>query len=482
MEGDKMAITSIMRENLGTTKALGTITLHPKENARSVLRKGTMFIRRNLAKREKPVSEQEIRDILEYLFEVDGSSMEFQTGMEEKEESDFANREDFKEYENTYKQYRFMGQDFDAKSPYVRKDVTWTQIYSNHRHTEKPELVTIFVGKPNQFKSARNGAIFSYRSIDGLTFQINLDRLVSLGVLVKMYKETGVIGGGDPLIDSFIRMFVHDTLPQSKATIRKNWGYRTQRGDYSTEEYNEKFDLAMRKIENGFKRAYRMELNIKSMEDYEKGLGKSVATAFETKKNIPENIINAMKQSEFLKKGFKFVELDEDTDLEKYKLVEKYYLDIYDRLPDLPLQALRFRKLGKHRIGGNPVSGLYSPHHRSIAVDLRQFDSFIHEYAHAIDYLHEIGENQSMQYEFTDILNKYEGLLPKDIDNKSYYLTPTEVFARGYEVAFRAKYPTLETGLMKTLEGLQKSKAHQPFYKNEELYKETLEYMAEYIN
>lgn len=476
-----MAITSIIREELGTTKALGKITLKPKEYARSVLRKGTMFIRRNLKKREKPVSEQEIRDILEYLFEVDGGSLEFKNGMEEKEESDFSTKEEWEEYEEAKSGYNFMGSDFDDKTSYERKGVTWTQIYSHHRPTKEPELVTIFIGKPNQFKTTRNGAIFSYRSLRGLTFQINLDRLVSLGVLVKMYKETGVIGK-DENIDKFIRMFVHDTLPRSKATMKKNWGYRVSRTDFDLEDYKKYNKEANDAIEDGFKRAYRMELNIKSMEDYEKGLGKSVATAFETKKNIPENIINAMKRSEFLKKGFKFVELDEDTDLEKYKLVEKYYLDIYGRLPDLPLQALRFRKLGKHRIGGNPVSGLYSPHHRSIAVDLRQFDSFIHEYAHAIDYLYEVGENQSMQFGFTEILNKYEALLPKDVENKTYYLTPTEVFARGYEVAFRAKYPTLSTGLMKPVEGLKKSKAHQPFYKDEKLYKETLEYMAEYIN
>lgn len=476
-----MAITSIMRENLGTTKALGTVTLKPTDDAREVLRKGTMFIRRNLKKRETPVSEKEIRDILEYLFEVDGSSLEFKNGMEEKEESDFNTEEEWVEYHEAKTGYKFMGSDFDDKNSFGSKDVTWTQIYSHHRPTKEPELVTIFIGKPNQFKSTRNGAIFSYRSLRGLTFQINLDRIVSLGVLVKMYKETGVIGK-DENIDKFIRMFIHDTLPQSKANMRKNWGYRVSRTDFELEDFRKYYTEANDAIENGFKRAYRMELNIKSMEDYEKGLGKSVATAFETKKNIPEKIVNAMKQSEFLKKGFKFVELDEDTDLEKYKLVEKYYLDIYDRLPDLPLQALRFRKLGKHSIGGSRVSGLYSPHHRSIAVDLRQFDSFIHEYAHAIDYLHEVGENQSMQFGFTEILNKYEALLPKGVENKSYYLTPTEVFARGYEVAFRAKYPTLQTGLMKTLEGLQKSKAHQPFYKNEELYKETLEYMAEYIN
>ena len=474
-----MAITSIMRDKLGTTKSLGTITLHPNESASEVLRKGTMFIRRNLNKREHPVTEQEIKDILGYLFDINGNTLQFQQGVEER--TAFKDDEDKKAYESLKKQYGYMSWETDSKSGYKAEDMQWTQFKSSHSRN-KEQTVTVFIGKPNQIKSAKNGAIYSYKSIDGLTMQINVDRLVSIGVLVKMYKDVGVIGE-DPILDKFIRRMVHDTLPQSKTQASKNWGYKPSPDDLglTREEFSENFQKAIERVKDGFKRAYRMEVNIKSMEEYEKGLRGSVATAFETKKNIPDNILNAMKQSTFLNKGFKFVELDEDTDLEKYQQVANYYIDIEHVLPKLPLQALRFRKLGKHRIGGNRVSGLYSPSHRSIAVDLRMFDSFIHEYGHAIDYMYENGEIQSMQYGFTDILNKYEDLLPGDVSNKSYYLTPTEVFARGFEVAFRSKYPNLDTGLVPPVEKLRAYKPYQPFYQNKELYDAVIEYMGEYL-
>lgn len=481
-----MPITSIMRENIGTSKSLGTITLEGNEGGRAIFRKGASFIQRNLKKRDKPVTQGEIRETLGYLFDIDGSKLEFNSGLDGEEDavrayvSSLVNKDDSKD-DDLAKQYRFMSSDIDAKSGYKAEDVKWTQFYSDHRGEDEPTLVTVFIGKPKQFKSNRNGAILSYRSIKGLTFQINLDRLMAIGILIKMFKDTGVIGE-DPNIDKFIRQIAHDTLPQSKALVKKSWGYSIGSiREYGRDEYFRDSGIASKKIAEGFKRAYRMELNIKSMEDYEKNLGKTVATAFETKKNIPPKILQAMQKSKFLKKGFKFVELDEDTDLEKYKIVENYYLDIHDRLPDLQIQALRFRKLGKHSVGGNPVSGLYSPSHRSIAVDLRQFDSFIHEYAHAIDYMTEKGEIQSMQYGFTDILNKYEQLLPKDVGERGYYLTPTEVFARGFEVAFREKYPTLDTGLMKTPEKLRRSKAHYPFYADKELFEEVVEYMKDYI-
>lgn len=474
-----MAITSIMREKIGTEKPLGKITLNESERAEGLLRKATMFIRRNLKKRKQGVTQEEINNIITYLFGEEASNLTYIQGIEEEKiPADFYDTDE--QLEDLKKEYKFSNYNTEGKSGYHATDMTWTQVTTFFREQKEPERLSIFIGKPDQFKNNKNGAIYSYREVDGLTFQINLDRLISIGVLVAMYQDIGVIGQSEDK-DKMIRTMIHNTLPQSKTQIRKNWGYQASYPDMTREDYRELYQEVNKDLVEGFKRSYRMELNIKSMEDYAKGLGKSVATAFETKKNIPPHIVNAMQQSKFLGKGFKFVELDEDTDLDKYHIVEGYYLDIQEKLPKVPVQALRFRKLGKHRIGGSPVSGLYSPYYKSIAVDLRQFDSFIHEYAHAIDYLYEEDEVQSMKYGFTEILNLYEKYLPKDVENKSYYLTPTEVFARGYEVAFREKYPQLDTGLMKTAEKLSQSKAHQPFYKNKELYEDTIEYMQEYI-
>lgn len=476
-----MAITSIMREKLGTDKSLGKITLNEKDGVQDVLRKAVMFMRRNLAKREKEVSEKEIRDVLGYLFNVDGSSLTFQKGFEDKDISKMTSKEEKEAYRMQQRQVSALVHDYNGDSGYRSVDITWTKLVSpDHRGGEQE--IAVYIGQPNQFKNEKNGAIYSYRNIDGLSMQINLDRLVSIGALVQVYKEIGVIGQ-DPVVDAFIRSYFHNTLPQSKSQLRKNFGYRVSYKDFDMprEEYLEKIADANKVLLEGFKRAYRMELNIKSMEDYVKEMGRTVATAFETKKNIPDKILLAMQNSKFLNNKFKFVELDEDTDLEKYKQVEQYYIAIEKSLPMLPVQALRFRKLGKHSIGGSTVSGLFSPNHGSIAVDMRMFDSFIHEYGHAIDFMIEKGEVQSMKFEFTDIINLYEEGLSAEGQMKSYYLTPTEVFARGYEVAFRAKYPSLDTGLIKEGQKLAQSCPHQPFYANKELYDKVIEYMEEYI-
>lgn len=166
-----------------------------------------------------------------------------------------------------------LGDKYERVTDEEAEKVLWTNVLSDHSHG-KLQPLAIFIGQPKQFINNRNGAIFNYKAIDGLTFQINVDRLISIGILVDMYKETGVIGH-HPEVDKIIRMHFHSQLPQLASLANKNWSYRVNYRDFEgITEYNQYVKKADELIVNGFKRAYRMELNIKSMEDYEKGLGK----------------------------------------------------------------------------------------------------------------------------------------------------------------------------------------------------------------
>lgn len=185
----------------------------------------------------------------------------------------------------------------------------------------------------------------------------------------------------------------------------------------------------------------QVDLNSDLMDKYENDTKKEVATALQTKKYINKNIQDAMTKSKFLKHGFKFVEYDNDTDLDKIARLETEWKTTKEQLPrptDTP--DLRFRKLGKHK-----AWGLYSAFHNAICIDIRNVNSFIHEYGHFLDFkLH--ASNLSMQADFQPIIKSYRNEIHKQLGNDSYvikklnyYLTPTEVFARAYELYMRER-------------------------------------------
>ncbi|MBD3689761.1 hypothetical protein H8R18_00690 [Nanchangia anserum] len=91
--------------------------------------------------------------------------------------------------------------------------------------------------------------------------------------------------------------------------------------------------------------------------------------------------------------------------------------------------ALRVRYLGKHR-----ALGVYWSHVNTIAVDVRDTRSFIHEYGHHLDLA--VFGGYSLTKEFEPIMRAYWELL--DLENMTpaqvnYYMTPTEIFARAFE-------------------------------------------------
>lgn len=170
----------------------------------------------------------------------------------------------------------------------------------------------------------------------------------------------------------------------------------------------------------------------------------SKARSFQDLSSHPKATLKAMEESDF-NEYFGFVEYDADVDLSKVKVIcdqfiafkEKYfpYINAKDN-------AIRFRKLGNHK-----ASGLYYPSVKCLCVDIKSPSSLIHEFGHLIDYTY--GGLSASSDDFYKICQTYESRLKKEMNeneafkgkmqgntkyNLSYYLTPTEIFARCYEL------------------------------------------------
>ena len=203
------------------------------------------------------------------------------------------------------------------------------------------------------------------------------------------------------------------------------------------------------------------ELNIELMSKFVANQTSEVATALQTKKNITDKVQTAMDNSDFLNLGFTYVEFDNETDLAKIKTLENEWKEIKPQLSEMNVKpSLRFRKLGKHK-----ATGLYSPSHNTLCVDIRNVQAMIHEVGHFIDFKLK-GSNLSMQADFKPILNSYReqvNALPSDsyvVKKKNYYLTPTEVFARAYELYMSNK---ISTSFLKSEEDYQTLDAYTCF-------------------
>ena len=188
------------------------------------------------------------------------------------------------------------------------------------------------------------------------------------------------------------------------------------------------------------------------------------ARSFEDKKNINNYILKAMEDNKFLKENFKYVEIDNDVDLEQFNKIEKDYEYLIDNkiLPKLPEKIdLRFRKLGKMKVGsGMGVSGVYFYGVKTITIDISNEYSFVHEYGHALDYLSAYNkETISLESDFEPIVTKYRENLRTaynymDYKDVAYYSEATEIFARGFELYIKNKFGTKARLLKNNYEGL----------------------------
>lgn len=180
--------------------------------------------------------------------------------------------------------------------------------------------------------------------------------------------------------------------------------------------------------------------------EYEKEIEKQTrASAWQTKKNINKETREIMEKTS-LKNYFGFVELDNEVDLTLFVQFEQEMTRIHAVLPKTGnvVPDLRLRKLGNHK-----ALGMYVPGNHTIAIDFRDtsdaiggvgIQSFVHEYGHALDYGHGNGQLLSMTEEFKEIVTRYRDNLSLSASTTyvgkkaDYYGTPTEVFARSFEL------------------------------------------------
>lgn len=176
--------------------------------------------------------------------------------------------------------------------------------------------------------------------------------------------------------------------------------------------------------------------------------GKSVATAYMTKKGIPIAHKKLMKKNKFLAK-FDYVEIDQAVDLELFKDIQddfQNYISMFN-FPVLNAPSFRIRKLGKHK-----ASGIYYPAYNTIVVDGRDVNghscsAFTHELGHYLDYnLIEGCESNkhmlSMTEDFAPIREYFSQLMNESPSETVkpyllkwyYYLSPVELFARSFEL------------------------------------------------
>lgn len=226
--------------------------------------------------------------------------------------------------------------------------------------------------------------------------------------------------------------------------------------------------------------ALQVDLNVELMTKYKTNAKKEVATALQTKKHINKRIKTAMQKSKFSGQGFNFVEYDNDTDLERIAQLETEWCIAKEHLPNMSdTPDLRFRKLGKHK-----AWGLYSPFHNTICIDIRNVNSFIHEYGHLIDFkLND--HNLSMLTDFQPIIKSYRKEIYDQLGNESYvtkkinyYLTPTEVFARAYELYMVDRLP--ESSFLKDLNQYDTLDEYKTF--NHSNRQQIKQFMRKHIN
>lgn len=199
-----------------------------------------------------------------------------------------------------------------------------------------------------------------------------------------------------------------------------------------------------------------VEENWQLNQSFRRNSSRTIATVCDDKKYQDQELNSSSK---FNQLGFYKVEVDtqkylgQTFDYDLFKEVERAWEDIYSVMPKASASPeLKFRKLGKHK-----AAGLYVPDLNIVCVDVRTTTSFIHEYGHYLDYKTRNDGNQwSLDECFYPIVEAYRNDLPDDVGssgkfNRDYYCTPTEIFARGFEL-WVSKTVTSDSPLLKKVE------------------------------
>ncbi|WP_322876216.1 hypothetical protein RRG38_04515 [Mycoplasmopsis felis] len=258
----------------------------------------------------------------------------------------------------------------------------------------------------------------------------------------------------------YIKLPTDDEINKYKEEKKKNlkenyekWGSMFYEEDWE-KNFNDKYkddiirNLIIKRLLEAIKQYSLIQSSIK---EYRKEFN-GKASAYQDLKNMTQKASNLAASTSF-SRVFKKFEIDPGSDFEVIKKLEKEFNKIIpflieDYNKDL---TLRFRKTNNLK-----VKGVFFPSYNNITInankhkldDVPHIQSFMHEYAHFIDYQlgTEIGEdNFKLPFslsnpEFLKIHSKYVDKFNeilgenKDLINKKAYLTShTEVFARGFE-------------------------------------------------
>ncbi|MRN07704.1 MULTISPECIES: hypothetical protein [Lactobacillaceae] len=251
--------------------------------------------------------------------------------------------------------------------------------------------------------------------------------------------EEDLLGKGPEELKRISRCFKASALQNNEQLAKHYLGRRVRFRSWQTAYEANQIN---RFIKNYLEKTY----NIVRQQRYERDLDKQThAKSWETKKNIDKATQQIMDRSS-LHQYFSKIELDNDVDLKAFG----YFEDEVKRLMShMPLandkNILRLRKLGNHR-----ALGMYVPSLDTIVLEFRKqsevrkdsngdmagISSFIHEYGHYLDYRLSKWP-LSLENNFKPLIMQYTKNLANSnlSDSKVEYLTtPTEVFARGFEL------------------------------------------------
>lgn len=481
-------ITDLMKERYGIKQTGKSLNVTPSDTLYTIFRKTADYIYRN----GEWTEEDEKTAIKGMLNQDDYFGRDISDVSIEKIQFDDNNVDRIRDRHNTFKAYNEAGDLFKTDG---WKDHVYKISYTDSR-SRNPDLwkknKTIILDPDNKVGTLHKHEYAIYDNNDNRSeMQIgNLNRAIGYDKLctdiLRELKDTDNREQVNTLLARITNpensgkkrayLFTHDAYYDNEITAEMrqesaaNPDYMIQVNDWQriNFKYYEQRQLrnqAVDSISDYLEDTYNLTLQMQYEVDIE---AQTHAKSWQTKKNINKATLDAMENSS-LKQDFKDLELDNDVDIDKFKKLEPEIRETVKFLPqstndEKPI--LRFRKLGNHH-----ATGLFVPFNNTLAVDFRSYESkseyrpsgvgiesFIHEYGHFLDYnandseLSKDGQTRqyanrfkhilSMQDDFKEILHQTQHEIQNRVANGlkmsshfiNYYTTPTEVYARAFEV------------------------------------------------
>lgn len=233
--------------------------------------------------------------------------------------------------------------------------------------------------------------------------------------------------------------------------------------------------VTLRKLEE----AQREGRDFKNQKRFVRDANGKVATVWEDKKNQSETHKELSRNSS-LNRSFSKIEIDNDVDPDEFKDFENGFNEVKDKLPRIPngrQPELRIRKLGKHNGAGSVVHGLYNPVRNAIAVDVRNSAATIHEMGHYYDLA--VKGNSSLSLKARPLMGRYsKNLSVLDDKHREYLSTPTEVYARAFELYAHERLG-VNNRLLNPDKFNEDSESFGPFFKDPSLKKDFFSFFDE---